>query len=284
VGGSAFGLARILAGEGETFDRGAVVLADPPVEPSHTWFDRPIADEDGNPYVDATYRYGSTMGGNFQQHQGVEFNNAAGTPVRAIGDGAVVYAGPAEAGALTVAIRHDRGWQDQHVFSVYYHNSSLDVTLGQRVTAGQVIARVGNTGRATNDHLHLEVHVAPTADTAAIVNPDERFPPHTVNPELWLRPRPGTGTVAGRVFDSAGQPVPGARIYGLVLPYPGETPYSFAETYRDRAHPDPAYNEHFAVNDVPAGTYVLGVEVEGHRLWRRIRVEAGKLTFVEFRP
>ena len=284
VGGSAFGLARILAGEGETFDRSVIVPADPPVEPSHTWFDRPIADADGNPYVDATYRYGSTMGGNFQQHMGVEFNNPAGTPVRAIGDGVVAYAGPAEAGALTVAIRHDRGWQDQHVFSVYYHNSSLDVTVGQRVTAGQVISRVGNTGRATNDHVHLEVHVAPTADTAAIVNPDERFPPYTVNPELWLRPRPGTGTVAGRVFDSAGNPVRGARIYGLVLPYPAETPYSFAETYGDRAHPDPAYNEHFAVNDVPAGTYTLGVEVEGHRLWRRIHVEAGKLTFVEFRP
>jgi murein DD-endopeptidase MepM/ murein hydrolase activator NlpD len=284
VGGSAFGLARILAGEGETFDRGAVVLADPPVEPSHGWFDRPIADADGNPYIDATYRYGSTMGGNFQQHMGVEFNDPAGTPVRAIGDGVVAYAGPAEAGALTVAIRHDRGWQDQHVFSVYYHNSSLDVTVGQRVAAGQVIARVGNTGRATNDHLHLEVHVAPTADTAAIVNPDERFPPYTVNPELWLRPREGTGTVAGRVFDSAGRPVRGARIYGLVLPYPEETPYSFAETYGDRAHSDPAYREHFAVNDVPAGAYVLGVEVEGKRLWRRIRVEAGKLTFVEFRP
>lgn len=284
VGGSAFGLARILAGEGETFDQSAIVLADPPIEPSHTWFDRPIADADGNPYVDATYRYGSTMGGNFQQHMGVEFNNPAGTPVRAIGDGVVVYAGPAEAGALTVAIRHDRGWQDQHLFSVYYHNSSLDVTVGQRVTAGQVIARVGNTGRATNDHLHLEVHVAPTADSAAIVNPDERFPPYAVNPELWLRPREGTGTVAGRVFDSAGKPVLQAHIYGLVLPYPAETPYSFAETYGDRAHSDPAYLEHFAVNDVPAGTYVLGVEIEGKRVWRRIRVEAGKLTFVVFRP
>ena len=284
IGGSADGLDRILAGEGVTLDRTGIRLADPPADPLHAWFDRPIADADGNPFIDATYRYGSTMGGNFQQHQGVEFNNPAGTPVRAVGDGVVVFAGPAEAGALTVAIRHDQRWRDEHVFSVYYHNSALDVTAGQRVTGGQVIARSGNTGRATNDHLHLEIHVSAAADSAAIVNPDERFPPHTVNPELWLRPRPGAGTVVGRVFDGSGQPVPGARIHGFVLPYPAETPFSFAETYSDRAHPDPAYGEHFAVSDVPAGTLLLGVDVEGHVIWRRVRVEAGRVTTVEFRP
>ncbi len=72
----------------------------------HPAFARPIA-QDANPYIDQTYRFGSTMGGNFQPHQGVEFNNADGTPVHAIGDGTVAWSGPAEAGALTVAIRHD---------------------------------------------------------------------------------------------------------------------------------------------------------------------------------
>src|SRR5690606_40846579 len=103
-----------------------------------------------------------TMGGNFQQHQGVEFNNPAGTPVRAVGDGVVVFAGVAEQGSNTVAIRHDRQWENRYVFSTYYHNSALEVTVGQRVAAGDIIARVGNTGRATNDHVHLEIHVAPT--------------------------------------------------------------------------------------------------------------------------
>src|SRR5881409_823129 len=81
--------------------------------------------------------------------QGVEFNNADGTPVHAIGDGLVVFSGPAEAGANTVAIRHDRrlsasadpgpaarGGNDVtpghgpgvslgelYIFSVYYHNT-----------------------------------------------------------------------------------------------------------------------------------------------------------------
>jgi hypothetical protein len=285
IGASSAGLNRILAGEGRIAGQTAApVAASAPVDPRHTWFRRPIADEEGNPYIDATYRYGSTMGGSFQQHQGVELNNPAGTPVHAVGDGVVVFAGPAEQGSNTIAIRHDRQWENRHVFSTYYHNSALDVAVGQRVTAGEVIARVGNTGRATNDHVHLEIHVAPTADSSAIVNPDERFPPYTVNPQLWLEPLPGTGIVAGRVTDGNGQLVQGARIYGLVLPYPEETPLSFVETYGDRAHADPAYSENFAIGDVPAGEYRLAVMIDGARVWRRIRVEPGKVTFVEFHP
>lgn len=284
LGGSTAGLNRALAGDLPFTD---MFLSESPAQPAsarHNWFARPIAAADGNTHVDATYRYGSTMGGRFQQHQGVEFNNPAGTPVRAIGAGVVVFAGQAEQGANTVAIRHDRQLDGQYVFSTYYHNSSLDVSAGERVDAGAVIARVGNTGRATNDHLHLEVHVAPEADSSRIVHPDVRFPPHTVNPQLWIEPLPGTGTVAGQVFDASGQPVAGARIHGLVLPYPEETPFSFAETYSDRAHPDPAYGEHFAVGDVPAGDYTLGVVIGGERVWRRVRVQSGMVTWVVFRP
>ena len=89
------------------------------------------------------------------------------------------------------------------IFSVYYHNSSLAVKVGQRVAAGAVIARVGNTGRATNDHLHLEVHASPTDSVPAIVDSLQRFPPYTTNPELWIEPLPGTGIVAGQVFNAA---------------------------------------------------------------------------------
>jgi hypothetical protein len=244
---------------------------------------RPISAREGNPYIDATYRYGSTMGGRFQQHQGVEFNNPAGTPVYAIGAGTVVFAGAAEQGSNTVAIRHDQRADERYVFSTYYHNRSLAVRVGQRVNAGELIAHVGNTGRATNEHLHLEVHVSPDADSSRIVNPSERFPPYTVNPQLWIEPLQGTGVVVGRVLDAQGQPVRGARVYGLVLGYPEETPFSFAETYADRAHSDPAYDEHFAVGDVPAGEYLVGVEIAGRRVWRRVNVLAGQVTFVELR-
>ncbi|HSL70315.1 MAG TPA: peptidoglycan DD-metalloendopeptidase family protein [Longimicrobiales bacterium] len=282
LSGTGTGINRILAGEFPALPPAA--RGNAPEAPRHVLFGRPIAGGDGNPFIDATYRYGSTMGGNFQQHQGVEFNNPAGTPVRAVADGVVVFAGKAEQGANTIAIRHDQRLEAQYVFSVYYHNASLNARLGQRVRAGEVIARVGNTGRATNEHLHLEIHVAPQTDSSLIVNPEQRFPPHTVNPQLWIEPMPGTGIVAGRVFDAAGQPVAGARIYGLVQPYPEETPLSFVETYGDRAHSDPAYQEHFAIGDVPAGEYMLGTEIGGKKIWRRINVQPGRVTFVEFRP
>jgi murein DD-endopeptidase MepM/ murein hydrolase activator NlpD len=267
--------------------RHASKAGDAPRAPLTTWFRRPI-DQADNPYIDQTYRYGSTMGGNFQQHQGVEFNNPDGTPVVAIGSGTVIYADRAEQGSLTVAIRHDSTLtihaRKLAIWSVYYHNSRLEVKVGQKVAAGQRIARVGNTGRATNDHLHLEVHVAPPDSAAAIVDSLERFPPYTTNPELWIEPLPGTGIVAGRVLDAAGQPVPGARIYGLVKPEPSETPFSYAETYGDRAHPHPLYGEHFAVSDVPPGSYVLGTQIGGAKVFRRVTVEAGKLTWVVFKP
>src|SRR5439155_1503490 len=215
-------------------------------------------------------------------HQGVEFNNPDGTPVHAIGDGVVVFAGPAEQGANTVAIRHTRRLKNLFVYSVYYHNTTLLTSVGHAVKAGDVIATVGNTGRATNDHLHLEVHASPVDSVALIVDPNERYPRYTVNPELWIRPLPGTGIVAGQVWDAQGRPVPQARVYGLMKAEPQETPFSYAETYGEHNHPDPAYREHFAVSDVESGDYTLAVVVEGKRLTRRIRVAAGRLGWVVF--
>jgi murein DD-endopeptidase MepM/ murein hydrolase activator NlpD len=258
-----------------------------PVAPKTLWFGRPIATAD-NPLIDQTYRYGSTMGGNFQQHQGVEFNNPDGTPVHAIGSGTVVYAGRAERGALTVAIRMDSVLKTPEgvrtLFSVYYHNSALKVVVGDRVARGDVISLVGHTGRATNDHMHLEVHAAVLDSVQLIVDSLQRYPRYTTNPELWIQPPPGTGIVAGQVWDSAGKPVPGARIYGLRKDEPRETPFSYVETYRDHAHSHPLYAEHFAIGGIEPGNYQLGTDIDGHKVWRRIVVAAGKLTWVEFRP
>ena len=228
------------------------------------------------------------MGGNFQEHQGVEFNNPDGTPVRAIGAGTVVYAGPAEQGALTVAIKHDSvvvaNRQRYRIYSTYYHNSELRVSQGQRVSRGQTIAAVGNTGRATNDHLHLEIHAAPTDSVNAIVDSLERFPAYTTNPELWIDPIPGTGVIAGQVLDGDGQPVRQVRIYGIMKHDPADTPFSFAETYGDLANPHPLYRENFAVSDVPAGHYILGTEIYGLRVYREVTVHEGMLSWVVFKP
>ena len=202
------------AGVREPCLRGKAPKAEAPAKPLTLWLERPIAPKDNN-YIDQTYRYGSTMGGNFQQHQGVEFNNPDGTPVLAAGPGTVVYAGRAEAGALTVSIRHDttvsRDGVTYRLYSTYYHNSSLDVGVGDRVRTGQQISRVGNTGRATNDHLHLELAASPTDSMGAIVDSTQRFPPYTTNAELWVRAAPryrhrgGTGPRLRRPPGAAGE-------------------------------------------------------------------------------
>ena len=273
--------------------------------PRTAWFQRPI--RAGNqPYIDQTYRYGSTFGGTFQPHQGVEFNTPDGTPVYAIGNGRVVWAGPAEQGALTVAIRMDstltgivpRSPVDTtpvtraklYLFSVYYHNSELKVKVGDRVRAGQVIALVGNTGRATNDHLHVEVHASPVDSVKYIVDPNERYPRYTTNTELWISPltnqtgAPQSGWVAGQVFDVDGHPVPQAHIFGLSKYEPAETPLVMIETYGAMNHMHPLYQEHFAIGDVPPGEYTLGVEIDGKKVWRKVAVTKGNLSWVVFRP
>ncbi|MFI5235720.1 MAG: peptidoglycan DD-metalloendopeptidase family protein [Gemmatimonadales bacterium] len=277
----------------------ASVVADSGKDLRTTWFQRPISLGD-NSHIDQTYRYGSTMGGYFQPHQGVEFNNPDGTPVHAIGSGVVVYSGPAEAGANTVAILMDSTLTGSvptspesgppgpavklRLYSVYYHNSRLGVHVGERVKEGTVIAWVGNTGRATNDHLHLEVHASPTDSVAAIVDSLNRYPSYTTNPELWIQPLEKTGIIAGQVWDTAGKPVPQAQIFGLVKPEPIETPFSYIETYGPKNHSHPLYHEHFAISDVPAGTYILGVEIDGKRVFRQVTVVEGKLAWVVFKP
>jgi murein DD-endopeptidase MepM/ murein hydrolase activator NlpD len=281
--GSDVGFAPPLPIQSHPWDLVDALPGSAPADPKHPWLQRPTGME-ANPYVDQTYRYGATFDGTLQQHQGIEFNEPSGTPVHAIADGTVIWAGPGEAGAQAVALRHDERAGGQYVFSVYYHNSRIDVQPGQHVSAGEVLALVGHTGRATNNHLHLEVHVAPTGDSSKIVSTTERFLPYTVNPQLWIAPLPGTGVVAGRVLDTAGKPVAGARVYGLVLPYPSETPLTFAETYRDKAHADPAYDENFAVGDVPPGRYLIAALVDGKPIWRTLDVAPGKVSWVEFRP
>jgi murein DD-endopeptidase MepM/ murein hydrolase activator NlpD len=282
-----------------------IVVADSGRAPRTAWFSRPIGRDD-QPYMDQTYRYGSTFGGTFQPHQGVEFNNADGTPVRAIGNGTVVWAGPAEQGALTVAIRHDttvtgnvpRSPVDSaptaraklFIYSVYYHNTELKVKVGDRVRTGQVISLVGNTGRATNDHMHLEVHASPVDSVQYIVDPDQRYPLYTTNTELWLQTftnadgRAESGWVAGQVLDAAGKPVPQAHIFGLTKFEPAETPLVMVETYGPKNHMHPLYGEHFAIGDVPPGDYVMGVEIDGKKVYRKVIVTRGMVTWVVFRP
>ena len=87
-----------------------------------------------------------------QVHHGVDVYVPEGTPITAMQDGDVVFAGAWGSYGLAVVIQHGGG-----VRTLYAHLSALDVTAGQRVRGTQVIGRSGRTGNATGPHLHFEV-------------------------------------------------------------------------------------------------------------------------------
>ena len=87
-------------------------------------------------------------------HAGIDLAMPAGTPIRAAGAGTVVEAGWVFDGyGISVVIDHGNGY-----LTHYAHQSETVVSVGQRVTAGQVIGYEGATGDATGPHLHFEVH------------------------------------------------------------------------------------------------------------------------------
>ena len=91
-------------------------------------------------------------------------------------------------------------------------------------------------------------------------------------------------TLRDGVFDASGAPVPQARIFGLAKRDPIETPFSYVETYGDKAHGHPLYGEHFAMTDVPEGSYTVGTDIGGKKVFRKVVVAPGKLTWVVFKP
>jgi murein DD-endopeptidase MepM/ murein hydrolase activator NlpD len=87
-------------------------------------------------------------------HTGVDLADAIGTPIYAAADGRVVSCGFSGGYGLSLKIAHSYGFQ-----TLYGHMSSLYATCGSYVKKGQIIGRVGATGRATGPHLHYEVRI-----------------------------------------------------------------------------------------------------------------------------
>ncbi|QII06622.1 M23 family metallopeptidase [Rhodococcoides fascians A25f] len=97
-----------------------------------------------------TSNFGSRWGA---QHSGLDIAAPIGTPIYAAADGTVSDAGPASGFGLWVKVKHDDGTE-----TIYGHVNDFSVQTGQRVSAGEQIATVGNRGQSTGPHLHFEVH------------------------------------------------------------------------------------------------------------------------------
>lgn len=96
----------------------------------------------------------SPFGRNREFHDGIDIAASYGSDVQAAGNGRVVYSAYMGAFGWTVIIDHGYG-----IKSVYSHNSKNLVKTGDEVERGQVISRVGNSGRSTGPHLHFGVNI-----------------------------------------------------------------------------------------------------------------------------
>jgi len=86
----------------------------------------------------------------YRPHHGTDFGARRGTPLLAVNDGRVIFAGWMGGYGKVVKIKHNGGYT-----SLYAHQSRIRVKRGQRVKKGQIIGYVGNTGRSTGPHLHF---------------------------------------------------------------------------------------------------------------------------------
>jgi murein DD-endopeptidase MepM/ murein hydrolase activator NlpD len=92
--------------------------------------------------------------GTSAMHTGIDLRGEIGTPVHATADGTVKNAGWDGGYGNLVEIDHGNGT------STYYgHLSQIDVTVGQIIHAGQIIGKIGSTGRSTGPHLHYETRI-----------------------------------------------------------------------------------------------------------------------------
>lgn len=87
-------------------------------------------------------------------HEGMDFSAAIGTQVFATGDGVVHKAGWQQGYGNTIEIDHGYGYK-----TVYAHLNKIKVRKGMKITRGDEIGEVGNTGKSTGPHLHYEVRL-----------------------------------------------------------------------------------------------------------------------------
>ncbi|WP_329741322.1 M23 family metallopeptidase [Dyella sp. A6] len=104
--------------------------------------------------------------GRVELHSGLDIAVPYGTPVHAVAEGMVTFAGVRRGYGNVVEIDHGNGYMTR-----YAHNSVLLVHPGERVSVGQVISKVGMTGRTTGPHVHFEVW----------------YKGHVVNPLAYVR-------------------------------------------------------------------------------------------------
>lgn len=127
-------------------------------------------------------RFGARAGESIDAaHEGLDLAAPEGTPIAAAADGTVLYAGEQKGYGTLVILQHDGG-----LITLYAHNLENLVKDGQKVRAGQIIAKVGTSGRTSGPHCHFEVRTGsppvPVDPLEWLPPPSSLMPPATRNP------------------------------------------------------------------------------------------------------
>ena len=242
---------------------------------------RPIVPP-GNDAIDRNYPYGSTEGGSREVHHGVEFENLSGTPVLAAAEGTVYYAGNDATRRFSpwagfygniIVIEHSfPNALISKLYTLYAHLSKIEVHTGQVVQAGEAIGEVGMTGTASGNHLHFELRVTP----------DDYY--STLDPELWLLPSSGNGTLAILATDPGGANVfPSFRIqYFPDRDKPATAAYMADGYGLETVNPRDPWKEVAAIGDQPAGWYRITFLWDYVPFTKWVEIQSGMLTRVKF--
>ncbi len=246
-----------------------------PTPHDHFYFSRPIAANELNS-PSQNYRYGGEFFAD-EVHTGVDIPAELGTPVLAAGDGKVIWAGygvyrggfdPNDPYGLAVVIRHDFGYHNLDLYTVYGHLEQVDVEEGQHVTRGQQLGLVGQTGHVTGPHLHFEVRL------------DQNSYYTTRNPELWVAPPQGWGVLAGQIMDSSRQLVTKLPIIVTSI---ATNDNWFGRSYGPLAvNGDEYYRENMTVGDLPAGQYRIRIDYAGRNYSQEIMIYPGLVSYFYF--
>ena len=115
-----------------------------------TWYPTGSFSWPCNGVLTSRFGYRSLLGSTY--HSGIDIGNSYGTSIYASDGGTVTYSGWMSGYGYLIIIDHGNGYQ-----TYYGHNSSLVAAKGEKVHKGQLIARMGSTGRSTGNHCHFGI-------------------------------------------------------------------------------------------------------------------------------
>lgn len=252
----------------------AVPLARHPND--HYWFVRPVTSNYDNAGLD-WYSYGSDgPSDDFRVHHGIDMSNPIGVEVHAAGDGTVIWAGRGHVNEYEsissygncVVIEHDLGYRGKVIYTLYAHLSSTLIQKGDRVEAGQVIGLIGATGQVTGPHVHFEVRIDRNSYYAVR------------NPDLWIAPYTGSGTIAGYLAYDDGRAASDVEVTVRDIETGDDVLHTW--TYASYGvNTDDAWRENFVIPNVPVGRYLVFANYGSDRWAGEINVLEGVTNWVD---